>query len=253
MNHWEIVKQQAFKFLKSEEEWNSFVQGKRYKVLKINETNFIIDKITGGFPVTVTKSYVNSSVEKIIQNKIFKRSGSVARAAAVVNLHPDIIWDRINRDIIWSPGNYNIKEDPEKFINDASDDEIAKIQVLINQRKYQTKFRNNLLEIYENKCSISDVFVKEVLEAAHIIGHSESRNNKNSNGILLRADLHILFDKNLLLIHPKKMTIHLHPKIQNSFYQIYQGKKIRQRKDGTNPGLNYLQEKWVASTWTKDL
>ncbi|MFB2877205.1 pentapeptide repeat-containing protein [Floridanema aerugineum] len=78
----------------------------------------------------------------------------------------------------------------------------------IARRQGQTKFRQNLLEAYENCCAISGCHVKEALEAAHIIPYSETENNHPSNGLLLRADIHTLFDLYLVAINPETMTVH---------------------------------------------
>ncbi|MEH1887220.1 MULTISPECIES: HNH endonuclease signature motif containing protein [unclassified Nostoc] len=41
---------------------------------------------------------------------------------------------------------------------------------------------------------ITNFDAEVALEAAHIIPYSETENNHPSNGLLLRADLHTLFD-----------------------------------------------------------
>ena len=51
-----------------------------------------------------------------------------------------------------------------------------------------------------NKCTIS-LMIFQVLDAAHIFSHSESGINQQSNGILLRTDIHNLFDKHLIKIN----------------------------------------------------
>lgn len=253
MDHWKIIKQQAQKYLLSGDEWNSFVFDKRYRVLKISKTNLTIEKVTGGKPVTISSSYVNSMVSKIIAGKEIKRSDSVARAATVVGLHPCILWDRNNKKISWNEVNFDSLEQTKIFINEASDDEISKIQTWINQRKYQAQFRKNLLKVFDNKCPISYSKINDLLQAAHIYEHSKSRDNSSANGIVLRADLHILFDRNLLLIHPQKLTIHLHQDLLKSEYKIYQGHKIILRSDGSNPSIKYLIDKWNLAGWVKPI
>jgi putative restriction endonuclease len=68
-------------------------------------------------------------------------------------------------------------------------------------KKYLTKvrlgqgaFRVQLTDAYFRKCSISGEKTLPVLEAAHIKRFSDSGPNHLSNGILLRADLHKLYD-----------------------------------------------------------
>ncbi|MEI6766898.1 MAG: HNH endonuclease signature motif containing protein [Bacteroidota bacterium] len=68
-------------------------------------------------------------------------------------------------------------------------------------RKYLTKvrlgqgaFRVQLTDAYYRKCSVTGEKTLPVLEAAHIKPFAESGPNHISNGILLRADLHKLYD-----------------------------------------------------------
>lgn len=161
-----------------------------------------------------------------------------------------MFWNSTSKEIEWKPIAANSLEQTFEFINDASNDDIDKISILVNRRKYQGKFRTNLLTLYNNRCAISDTNVIEVLEASHISEHSKSKNNANLNGILLRADLHSLFDKNLILIHPTKLTIHIHPSLSNSVYKDFTNKKINDRTDNSKPSKQFLQEKWNSVDWT---
>lgn len=74
-------------------------------------------------------------------------------------------------------------------------------------RKYLTKvrlgqgaFRVQLTDAYTRRCSITGEKTLPVLEAAHIKPFSESGPNHLSNGILLRADLHKLYDSGYITI-----------------------------------------------------
>jgi hypothetical protein len=82
------------------------------------------------------------------------------------------------------------------------------------------------------------------LEAAHIFRHVVSGINKNENGILLRADLHRLFDCNLLLIHPETLTVHLDDSVSDEQYRIFDNAKIRLPVDGSRPSRTYLLQRW---------
>ena len=73
----------------------------------------------------------------------------------------------------------------------------------VKQRLGQDKFREALLTIYDGQCAITGCQVEKVLEAAHIYTSPGKDLNTPSNGILLRADVHHLFDWDLLRIEPK--------------------------------------------------
>lgn len=66
-------------------------------------------------------------------------------------------------------------------------------------RPAQGYFRARLLEVL-GKCVISGCSVRLALEAAHITGVAADGLDKPDNGLLLRADLHRLFDAGLLTI-----------------------------------------------------
>ena len=86
-------------------------------------------------------------------------------------------------------------------------DELQKIQVWINERKNQNKFKLSLLKKYNSQCLISKIKIPELIEAAHIFPHSKSGKNNIANGVLLRSDLHILFDCGLLSINPENFKV----------------------------------------------
>lgn len=65
-------------------------------------------------------------------------------------------------------------------------------------RRGQASFRNGLLTAYDSKCCLSGCDVPAALEAAHIAPYMGDHSNRLSNGLLLRADLHTLFDLGLL-------------------------------------------------------
>jgi hypothetical protein len=87
-----------------------------------------------------------------------------------------------------------------------------------------------LIKIF-HKCVVTDTEIEDLLEAAHIIPHAEGANYHESNGLLLRADIHTLYDLNLLSID-KNSKIHFHPQIKGDIeYNRYHGKSIN-IKDG---------------------
>lgn len=68
----------------------------------------------------------------------------------------------------------------------------------IKARRGQTDFRTRLLAAYGRRCCISGCRVEALLEAAHIRPHALEPNYDTRNGLLLRADLHTLYDLHLL-------------------------------------------------------
>lgn len=115
----------------------------------------------------------------------------------------------------------------EKFSLNDIEDTRHKIAIQINARRGQKKFRNQLLEHYKCKCAITGCDVNEILEAAHIFPYKGADTNNIQNGILLRADVHTLFDLGLISIDPESNTIALSKQIgDNVYYKEFGGRKI---------------------------
>ncbi len=89
--------------------------------------------------------------------------------------------------------------------NYALDD--SNVSKIMNRQKRQTEqtirdqnnFRKKILRL-DKKCVITRENVKEALEAAHVISVADGGLEEESNGMMLRADMHRLFDAGLLRI-----------------------------------------------------
>jgi putative restriction endonuclease len=73
-------------------------------------------------------------------------------------------------------------------------------EVLTRVRLGQGAFRVLITDAYDRKCAISGEKTLPVLDAAHIKPYDQSGPHSISNGLLLRTDLHKLFDKGYLTI-----------------------------------------------------
>ncbi|MFN8357873.1 MAG: HNH endonuclease [Spirosomataceae bacterium] len=86
---------------------------------------------------------------------------------------------------------------------------IGNFEAQIKIRRGQPKFRQQLLKLYNETCIITGCKIKELLEAAHILPYSMRSDYKLSNGLLLRADIHTLFDLGMIAIDPENMCLKL--------------------------------------------
>lgn len=105
----------------------------------------------------------------------------------------------------------------------------TRIEAEIAVRQGQGRFRDTLLQAYNHCCAVSDCDFDKALEAAHIVPHEVSVSDHVQNGLLLRADLHSLFDKGLLTCHYNGATLRLrlHPSLLKSSYACLEGAKLR--------------------------
>lgn len=76
-------------------------------------------------------------------------------------------------------------------------------------RPWQGQFRDALFERYGAQCCISECAVPEALEAAHITPYMGDKSNDPRNGLVLRSDLHTLFDRYLFGIDPTNLRVTL--------------------------------------------
>lgn len=94
-------------------------------------------------------------------------------------------------------------------------------------RQGQPEFRKKLIYAYGGICAISGCSITNVLEAAHILPYRGAHTNNIKNGILLRTDLHTLFDLGLLRIEPENYKIFIKEALHNSEYFMFHGNIIR--------------------------
>lgn len=111
---------------------------------------------------------------------------------------------------------------------DAANIEEARRRVTVSivQRQGQAEFRRKLLEAYNYQCPVTGCNAESALEAAHIIPYKGVETNYTSNGLPLRADVHILFDLHLLSIHPQTRKVVISPELLTTSYIKYRDQPV---------------------------
>ena len=77
------------------------------------------------------------------------------------------------------------------------------------------------------RCAISGCDVVPVLEASHITPYLGTHTNRADNGLLLRADLHTLFDLKLIAIDTESMTVLVSPDLNGTCYEEFRDTQLR--------------------------
>jgi putative restriction endonuclease len=90
-------------------------------------------------------------------------------------------------------------------------------EYLTRARLGQGAFRVLVTEAYERRCAITGERTLPVLEAAHIKPYAESGPHVISNGLLLRSDLHILFDDGYLTV-TEDLKVEVSKRIEEEFH-----------------------------------
>jgi hypothetical protein len=116
---------------------------------------------------------------------------------------------------------------------------------LIEERAGQRPFREAIMKRDGGKCTVTGCRVIQALEAAHLIPYASDHQHRDNpaNGILLRADIHLLFDRYLMAINPETMRIWLSDRLLDSAYARLKDKRVR-----TEAGLDCLRFQYDTAT-----
>ena len=101
---------------------------------------------------------------------------------------------------------------------------------LIHPRRGQGEFRLLVTDIYGRRCAVTKERTLPALEAAHIRPFSDGGEHKPQNGLLLRRDVHRLFDTGYVTITPD-LNFEVSPRIREEFengrdYYSLHGRRI---------------------------
>lgn len=94
------------------------------------------------------------------------------------------------------------------------------------RRPGQSAFRDAVLTAYGEKCAVTGCDFVGTLAAAHITPHLGAHTDHVQNGLLLRADIHVLFDRGLIAIDSKTMKVRLADSLLTTVYREYADRRI---------------------------
>ena len=102
--------------------------------------------------------------------------------------------------------------------------------ILVKQRLGQGTFRLLITDVYQKRCSVTGEKVLPVLQAAHIRPVTEGGRHRVDNGLLLRSDVHTLFDRGYVSVTPEHRVL-VSSRLKKDFnngehYYQYQGREI---------------------------
>lgn len=124
------------------------------------------------------------------------------------------------------------------------------LKYLVDARQDQQEFHKRLIDAYGERCCVTEYDVVEGLEAAHVKPFKERGANDITNGLLLRSDIHKLFDRGLLAFQPLggKARIHLSKTLRDgrSKYSNLHGQVIEIREK-VEKALGEHFDVWVAA------
>jgi hypothetical protein len=121
-------------------------------------------------------------------------------------------------------------------------DERETVSRAIRLRRGQAAFRRALAARYGARCMITGCTLFDIVEAAHIAPYRGIADNAVVNGLLLRSDLHTLFDLDLLGIDPVSLKVHLHSSAIAAGYGFMSGTLLG--CEAARPSAAALAERW---------
>jgi putative restriction endonuclease len=118
---------------------------------------------------------------------------------------------------------------------------------LVKPRLGQGAFRVEVTDAYMRRCAITGERTLPALEAGHIRPYSESGPHEINNGLLLRSDLHNLFDLGYLTIsfdYKVQVSRRIREEFENGrhYYEL-QGKALEviPRQEAARPAREFLE------------
>jgi putative restriction endonuclease len=118
---------------------------------------------------------------------------------------------------------------------------------LVRPRLGQGTFRLLVTDAYERRCAITGERVLPVLEAAHVKPYAEGGEHCMDNGVLLRSDLHTLFDAGYVTITPE-LRVSVSRRLREDFengkvYYALDGHPVRP-PIGVHPTISMQNIRW---------
>lgn len=110
-------------------------------------------------------------------------------------------------------------------------------------RPNQSMFRVMILSSYERTCAVTGSEVVPALEAAHIRPYRYEKIDRVQNGLLLRADVHRLFDRGYIGVDTSHMETVVSTKLIGSEYEQFERQPlIIPSNQEYQPSAQYLDE-----------
>jgi len=158
-----------------------------------------------------------------------------------------IINDNVSTNIIEHDKLENLQKPNRKY----RPPNITERKGLVTSRVGQGWFRQELINRWDGKCSVTNCSIPQILIASHIIPWSESTDENRlnpGNGLLLSPNLDALFDKHLISFQEDK-SILISKKVIGDIacLGIVQNMKLRFIYDDMLPFLKHHREKFFRN------
>ena len=117
-------------------------------------------------------------------------------------------------------------------------------RALVRVRRGQREFRQQVLAAQGNVCAFTGSAPERVLEAGHLYSYAQLGTHFEHGGLMLRRDVHRLFDDGALAVDPSHLRIDVGEELSNfpQYAQLHDRPlKLEQLRD--------VQVEWLAKHW----
>jgi len=172
---------------------------------------------------------------RVLAKLRFLRGADIAQRNYEDFLGSDLLEDFPNTESNCGSKSYVNVEDPVV-------DDRRKGSVIRTLREGQAAFRQALMEAFGAKCMVTGESLASVLEAAHIRPYHGSSSNTLENGLILRVDIHRLYDSHQLSIDPQTLEIFIAEDLKDSSYSNLSESSIKRRRSSIS--ISALEDHW---------
>lgn len=116
----------------------------------------------------------------------------------------------------------------------------------IRARRGKRQLREKLIQAHGQRCAITGACPVDLLEVAYVVPFPDGDVHTVGNAILLRSDLHTLWDLDLIVLDPETLAVQVSPRLKGSIYENIAGRKITERPGAPRLSRDGLRERWTA-------
>lgn len=115
---------------------------------------------------------------------------------------------------------------------------------MVRVRRGQGQFRDHLLSVFGSLCAFTGRAPSRVLDAGHLYSYAQLGQHERHGGLMLRRDIHRLFDDGWLAVRPDSLKVDVASSLAD-FPQYAQLHEQRLKVDLTPRQAEWLERHWA--------
>ncbi|MFK7960379.1 MAG: HNH endonuclease signature motif containing protein [Phycisphaerales bacterium] len=119
----------------------------------------------------------------------------------------------------------------------------------IRARRGRRELRQALLKASGDRCAFTGSCLRDLLETSYFVPFPEGGDvHGTENAMLLRSDVHTLWDLNMLGVEPGTLLVRIAGKLRGTVYGQLAGRELLSRVDGSHVNALAIEERWAVFT-----